>query len=180
VVAGQAYGGPDGPVAITWTQKNGLQVLNPPNLPGDVASSAHDLSQSKAIVGYSREAFGTSYAIPTAVLWSKKDAIQDLGVLSGKEASVAFGINNSKEVVGIAFNFVWVPSLYGYTWGSGRAFLWTQKTQMLDLNDLVVNLPQGVVLNFAVAINNKGQIVTEGFNGNTGKTVFSVLTPIAK
>ena len=52
------------------------------------------------------------------------------------------------------------------------AFLWTPSEGLQDLNNLVVNLPAGVHLNYAFAINNRGEIA-----GYTNNSVFK-LTPI--
>jgi probable HAF family extracellular repeat protein len=78
----------------------------------------------------------------------------DLGTLSGSGDSVAFGINNSGEVVGES------P-------GDTAPFLYTRGGGMVGLNTL---LPanSGWVLHTASAINNHGSIVGYGeFNGQT-------------
>jgi uncharacterized membrane protein len=173
-IVGQGYDDSNSPTAFKWTKKEGTQMLDPPYLPGDDQSGAYDVSGSgAAIVGYSHlETLWNKY---NAVLWSK-GTIEELGNLGGRTANVAYGVNNSKTVVGVSFDYVeespgtWIP-------GNGRAFVWNNNKQIMDLNDLVVDLPDGVELFVAVDVNNKGQIVVEGLN-STGKTVFAVLTPL--
>jgi probable HAF family extracellular repeat protein len=83
----------------------------------------------------------------------------DLGTLSGGTFSSAEGINNLGQIVG-----------YSYTtqFGGTHAFLWTDATGMLDLNDL---LPanSGWILGDATAIDDHGDITGWGVNpqGNT-------------
>ncbi len=60
----------------------------------------------------------------------------------------------------------------GHTSFNITAFLWTPTGGMQDLNNLVVNLPAGVHLNYAFAINKRGEIA-----GYTDIGVFK-LTPL--
>jgi probable HAF family extracellular repeat protein len=90
-----------------------------------------------------------------AVLKSPGKTWQDLGNL-GNNSSYAYDINDSGWVVGhTSFNFT--------------AFLWTPSEGMQDLNNLVVNLPVGVHLNYAFAINKRGEIA-----GYTSNSVFKL------
>jgi probable HAF family extracellular repeat protein len=99
-----------------------------------------------------------------AVLKSPGQGLQDLGILTGGPGgqSQAYDLNDSGWVVG------W-STYYDGT----RAFLWTPGGGMQDLNTLVVNLPPGVRLHEAHAINQRGEIA-----GYTLNTVFK-LTPIS-
>jgi probable HAF family extracellular repeat protein len=98
-----------------------------------------------------------------AVLKSPAQGLQDLGTLVGSEwQSQAFDLNDSGWVVG------W--SAY---YDGSRAFLWTPSGGMQDLNTLVVNLPPGVRLYEAHAINQRGEIA-----GYTANSVFK-LTPVS-
>ena len=83
-------------------------------------------------------------------------------MISPEWQSQAYDLNDSGWVVG------WSHSDDG-----SRAFLWTPSDGMLDLNTLVVNLPPGVKLHEAHAINQRGEIA-----GYTGNSVFK-LTPMS-
>ena len=83
-----------------------------------------------------------------ACLWNRHGDVVDLGTAGGLN-SEAFSINDHGQVVGI---FYPGTSLVEY-----RAFLWTGKHGMLDLNTLV-DLPDGVVLVQANSINDFGWI----------------------
>lgn len=116
---------------------------------GGSSSYAYGLNDSGEVVGYSNTTAGTQHAF----LYTG-GAMVDLGTLGGVE-SYAYGVNNSGEIVG---------SLYSP--GSSRAFLYSGGS-MIDLNSL---LPAGSdwSLNNAVAINDSGLILGDGFiNGET-------------
>jgi len=72
----------------------------------------------------------------------------DLGVLPGKDQSIALDVNDLDQVV-------------GYSSSGGtllRAFLW-QNGVLYDLNDLVITDLGGATIGAAIAINNDGWIV---------------------
>jgi probable HAF family extracellular repeat protein len=105
------------------------------------------ISNSGFIVG--RKIFGTNQ-YPTAYRYDLNSATPDfldLGHLPrpGHISSCAFSVNNAGHVVGHSSN-----------WNSdARAYIWDG--QMRDLNDLV-DLPAGLVLEYANDINDAGQI----------------------
>ena len=80
-------------------------------------------------------------------LWSKQSGIQDLGTIPGDVASVALGINDSGEVVGISFDPNFNP----------RAFV-RRNGVMIDLNSPT---PPGspLFLLTACSINSRGEIM---------------------
>ena len=170
-------------------------------MPGHVASMATGINNSRSIVGLSYDGSkdtaciwspsGASYTVAAslfgvadsralainnpgqavgyrrvsanlhALLKSPGQALQDLGNLGGNP-SIAWDINDSGWVVGLS------ETGHGTT-----AFLWTPTGGMQDLNTLVVNLPPGVWLCYAMAINKHGEIA-----GYTLNSVYK-LTPIA-
>ena len=140
------------PTACFWTYSNG-SFSAAASLFGVNNSKAFAINNSGQAVGWS-----ISAAAYHAVLKSPGQAMQDLGNL-GQNSSYAYDINDSGWVV-------------GHTSFDITAFLWTPSEGMQDLNNLVVNLPAGVHLNYAFAINNRGEIA-----GYTNNSVFK-LTPI--
>jgi len=140
------------PTACYWTYSNGSFSAAAP-LFGVNNSKAFAINNSGQAVGWS-----ISAAASHAVLKSPGKLMQDLGNL-GNISSYAYDINDSGWVVGHT-SFDWT------------AFLWTPDGGMQDLNNLVVNLPAGVHLNYAFAINKRGEIA-----GYTSNSVFK-LTPI--
>jgi probable HAF family extracellular repeat protein len=125
------------------------------------AASLFGVNNSKAFaINNSGQAVGWSISGGAyhAVLKSPGHPLQDLGNL-GHSFSYAYDINDSSWVV-------------GHTSFAITAFLWTPDEGMQNLNDLVVNLPPGIHLNYAFAINKRGEIA-----GYTNNSVFK-LTPI--
>jgi probable HAF family extracellular repeat protein len=113
---------------------------------------AYGINDSCQIVGTSY----TSEGIPYAFLWQNGEIIS-LGALDiSGGTSEAFAVNNNGQIVG----------------SSTHAFLWEDGI-MYNLNDLVVNLPSGWILNYARDINDLGQIVGWGPNSKA-----FLLTPI--
>jgi probable HAF family extracellular repeat protein len=141
------------PTACLWTYSGG-SFSAAASLFGVNNSKAFAINNSGQAVGWSVS--GGAYH---AVLKSPEQPLQDLGNL-GQNSSLAYDINDSGWVV-------------GHTSFDITAFLWTPDEGMQDLNNLVVNLPPGVHLNYAFAINNRGEIA-----GYTSNSVFK-LTPIA-
>ncbi len=127
---------------------------------------ANGLNDSNQIVGYSRTLVGTKHA----VLWIGSISMQDLGLLPGGVDSEAKAINNAGWVVGTASTDMT---------GSGEsAFLWTSGGKMQDLNKLTQNLPSGVKLMSANAINSRGQIVGQARDFTAGEARIYRLTPV--
>ena len=92
------------------------------------------------------------HAFRTAPNQPINSATDDLGTLGGL-VSVAFGINDSGQVVG------WSYATMDY--GDQHAFLYAGNGPMQDLNDFI-DPASGWILNYAFAINDVGQIVGAG------------------
>jgi probable HAF family extracellular repeat protein len=99
------------------------------------------LCASLLAVGFMRP---TGEAAPALAVVLVKE---DLGTLPGDTASVAYGINGSRHIVGHSFG----P-------GGNTAFIWTPPGPMIPLP-----APEGVSLYFASDINESGQVVGSGF-----------------
>jgi probable HAF family extracellular repeat protein len=83
-----------------------------------------------------------------AMSWTPATGTRNLGTLGG-QGSRARDVNNRGQLVGFAENKA----------GKPRAFIWTARQGMLDLNRFLRHAPHGLVLDDALAINDSGAIV---------------------
>ncbi|MBV9850648.1 MAG: hypothetical protein JO250_13325 [Armatimonadetes bacterium] len=101
-----------------------------------------------------------------AFLWDGGNTVRDLGTAGG-DRSEADGINDRGQIVGSAdIHYREVNGLDSVEWGGSRAVLW-QDGQAYNLNDLIPK-DAGWVLERAVAINNRGQVVGTGCHSRDG------------
>jgi probable HAF family extracellular repeat protein len=147
--------------ACFWSYSGGVWTAAA-SLFGVANSNALAINNLGQAVGY-KIISGQFYG----VLKSPGQPLQDLGGIIPGSWSIAYDINDSGWVVGSA-------SYYDGT----RAFLWTPAGSTQDLNNLVVNLPSGVRLMDAQAINKRGEIA--GYMTTTGGAENGIfkLTPI--
>jgi len=150
---------------FVWTRFKGMQPL--PFLSGDNSASANGINDRGQIVGGSGKGFSREFA----VLWDRHDGgdgenldgedfrVESLGALPGQGWSTAFAINDRGQVVG---------------WSGFRAFLWSRKEGIQDLNNLIPE-NSGWTLILPTAINARGQITGQG-NLN-GQSHAFLLTP---
>jgi probable HAF family extracellular repeat protein len=131
-------------------------------LVGHPNSAANAINDAGTIVGWS--SLG-SFGPYTAVQWSN-GTITSLGALPGLAESVADDINAHGVVVGSAFN----PT------GNRRAVRWSGGA-VVDLNNEIAP-NSGLILERALAINDNGAIVGEGWNAALGKQRAFLLLPI--
>lgn len=122
-------------------------------LSGHAAGEALAINGIGDSVGYSAKAAGAH----RATLWPSAGGVVDVGTLPGGDFSHAFSCNDAGEVVGAAG-----------THGSIRAFIWTRRGGMQDLNSLIPASP--FVLTQAVGINNAGMILATGHDATAGTT----------
>jgi probable HAF family extracellular repeat protein len=127
-------------------------------LPGGSSSAGFAINQAGQVTGYSAIRGGNVHAF----LYSN-GAMQDLGTLPGTDDSLGEGINQYGRVVGVAMTFP-----------NSRAFLYSNGI-MQDLNSLIPS-NSGWVLEFANAINDRGQITGSGTHA--GETHAFLLTPV--
>lgn len=109
-------------------------------LPGG-GGEAMDINNPGDIVGYSHVDPRVTSPIH-AFLWTRSDGTLDLGTLGGTTSS-AYGINDARQVVGMADT----------AGGQSHAFMWTAASGMVDLGTL------GGTFSRATAINNHGVVI---------------------
>lgn len=152
--AGQVVGvadAPSGPHAFLWVDGSGMKDLGV--LPGDSSSRANHISDHGDVVGASEGMEGVR-----AFLWTSSGGMQALPSLPSGAYSEAFGVNSLGQVVGQS----------GSSLGT-RAVLWSGGS-VVDLNNLVPDLPVGTILTGAFSINDQGQIIAFGVsNPNLNK-----------
>jgi probable HAF family extracellular repeat protein len=113
-------------------------------LPGGGSSAGYAINQDGQVTGYSTGPDGNAHAI----LYSH-GVMHDLGTLPGRTESFGDDINRFGQIVGF--------SRAGF---DSHAFLYSHGA-MQDLNDLI-SPTSGWILEFANAINDRGQITGTG------------------
>lgn len=152
--------------AYIWSSQSGMQGLG--HLPGGAVSAANALNSAGKVVGNC----DTGNYEPQAFLWVAGLGMSNLGTLPGDFSSTATGINDTDQIVGYSTGLV--SSQVSRT----HAVLWTAAEGIHDLNDLI-DPNSGCVLTEAMGINNRGQIVANGYSGNTAPLAY-LLTPVAQ
>ncbi|MDY0964565.1 PKD domain-containing protein [Massilia sp. CFBP9026] len=108
-----------------------------------------------------------------AMSWTRRSGMRELGTLGGR-TSVARGVNAKGQIVGFAEDKA----------GAMRAFVWTAGSGMLDLNWRLRRVPPTLVLEHAMAINERGEIVASSNAGlvllrpNDGRKAGPTVGPI--
>jgi probable HAF family extracellular repeat protein len=160
--SGMCGGGPGlGPIpvhAVLW-QNDSVTDLG--NLGGAVNNIAYAINKSGQIVGASDLAGDNT---GHAFLW-QKGVMTDLGTLAGDFSSAAFGVNDNGMVVGLSCDQD----------GNCRAFLWRNGV-MADLNALISS-DSSLYLVSANDLNDRGEIVGQAFNENTGEAPAFLAVP---
>lgn len=117
-------------------------------------SEARGINASGQVVGFAANA---SYQVHAFYTGAQGANLIQLGSFGG-QSSAAYGINDLGQAVGLA----------ELADGSSHAFVTDFNGQVLfDLNSLILNLPGGVVLTRAFAINNAGQILASDALGHS-------------
>jgi hypothetical protein len=119
------------------------------------------INQSGQVAGVGYD----SASKPYPVVWTTNGGVPTSAVIGS--SGYAYDMNNSGMVVGVLDTggpFV-------------GAFVYSSDFGMVDLNPRVVNLPAGVLLNMAHAVNNRGQIAGQTVVDHAGWHPF-LLTPV--
>ena len=163
-----------------WLNNRG-EVVGQSNLAGD--STFHPFLWKRGKLqdlGTLGGNFGTAFSISEAgdiVGWattagdqaihaflSKRGHMSDLGVIRGKLCSVAYAINSKQQIVG---------SSDDCAGGNPHAFFW-EDGSLVDLNTFV-SPNSGVVLAFALSVNEHGEIASLGLLPNGDQHAFELI-----
>jgi probable HAF family extracellular repeat protein len=138
--------------AFSWTPADGLVDLG--TLSGGHISLAIAANASGLIIGNSDTGIQSVYGSWHAVVWPPSGGIVDLGTFGGP-TSMATSANDAGEVVGTADV---APS-------EAHAFVWTERSGLVDLNDVTPDKPPGTVLREALEIHESGAIIVRSSTG---------------
>ena len=146
-----------------------LGVLGDSPFDGSRLSSAQAINDRGWVVGTSTAPAGGAF------LWTPETGMENLGHLHpGSDVSLSYGldINNHGTVIGESLG--WIDLGGEYEQVPPRAFVWSRRTGMLALDDLV---PAGWTISQVLAINDQGEILAAaGDLNNDPHTV--VLEPV--
>jgi len=141
-----------------WSAAAGWKDLRP--LPGGKNSEGIWVNKSAVVAGTSTSA---KYPNGVTVYWDAA-GIHPIGTLPGGDSSYPGFITDSGEILGTS-------TVAG---GDNRAFIWTKKKGMRDLNNLIPK-NSGWDLHHAASVNAAGQIV--GYGTINGEDHGFLLTP---
>jgi probable HAF family extracellular repeat protein len=127
-------------------------------LPGGNSSAGYAINRHGEITGYSAVPGGNFHAI-----LYRNGEMQDLGTLPGTSESSGNGINRFGQVVGDSFSF---PEFHAFLYSHGA----------MQALDSLIPPDSGWVLEFAQAINDRGEITGSGIHN--GENHAFLLTPI--
>lgn len=157
--------------AAVWTDIGlwqELGILGDAPLGGPRFSSAHAVNDRGWVVGTSSAPAGGAF------LWTPQTGMENLGHLhAGHDISLshASDINQHGTVIGESLG--WMLFAGEYEMVPPRAFVWTRRTGMMALDDLI---PAGWTISHAIAINDRGEILATAGHMNSAHTV--VLEPV--
>jgi probable HAF family extracellular repeat protein len=166
VIAGEVEG-----QAAVWTDIGVWQelgILGDSPFGGPRFSSANAVNDRGWVVGTSTAPAGGAF------LWTPRTGMENLGDLhSGYDVSLssASDINRHGTVIGESQGWIYFAGEYEQV--PPRAFVWTRRTGMMALDDL---LPAGWSVSHAIAINDHGEILATAAYLTSAYTV--VLEPV--
>jgi probable HAF family extracellular repeat protein len=161
-ICDQAVGRYTAAHAVLW-ENGGVTDLG--NLGALFWNTPTAINQQGDIVGFAGAPDDPDGNFLQAFIWTVEDGMQPLGFLPGDVHSEAYGINESRQVVGLSCDAD----------GNCRGFVW-ENGVMQDLNDL--KQPNfSATIETAKDINNKGEITGRALDPNTGVRTAYVAVP---
>ncbi len=143
-----------------FTLSGGSLTVMPNPYPTGFGIYPEGMNSSGEVVGLAVDANEQEHAF----VYTPADGTRDLGNLGG-DLAVAFGVNDLGTIVGGT----------ELSDGTGVAFIYTNAGGMVNLNTLApVN---GWTLDCACGINDNGQIIAQGYNGNDYQAFLLTPTP---
>ena len=166
VIAGDVEG-----QAALWTDIGiwqELGILGDSPFDGTRSSSAQAINDREWIVGTSTAPAGGAF------LWTPQTGMENLGHLhSGSDVSLSFASDINQHGTVIGGSLGWMLFAGQYEMVPPRAFVWTRRTGMMALDDLI---PAGWRVNQAIAINDHEEILASAESAGVAYTV--VLEPV--
>jgi probable HAF family extracellular repeat protein len=167
VIAGELQG-----QAAIWTDVGiwqELGVLGDSPFGGPRFSSAYAINDRGWVVGTSTAAAGGAF------LWTPRRGMENLGHLhQGHDIALSGASDINKHGTVIGESRGWILFAGTYEMVLPRAFVWTRRTGMLALDDLV---PAGWIVTHVISINDREEILaTASHLNNRSQTV--VLEPV--
>ncbi|MBA3963563.1 MAG: hypothetical protein H0X40_16915 [Chthoniobacterales bacterium] len=153
-ICDQAVGRYTAAHAVLW--QNG-QVTNLGNLGADYWNTPTAINQHGDVVGFAGVPGDVDGVILRAFIWTKENGLHALGSLPGHPHTEAYGINERRQVVGLACDPDFVDC---------RAFIW-ENGVMKDLNDFKPSTYTDR-LERARDINDAGEITGRAIDDSTG------------
>ena len=157
--------------AVMWTDVGVWQelgILGQSPL-GSMSSHASAINDRSWIVGYSTAPAGGAF------LWTPQTGMRNLGFLDfglDFHESFASDINKHGTVIGVSVGYYFFDGDYEMV--RPRAFVWTPRTGMLALDDLV---PAGWLVDNVIAINDHDEILASATHPDVGSHTV-VLEPV--
>ncbi|WP_414541617.1 PEP-CTERM sorting domain-containing protein [Nostoc sp. CCY0012] len=182
--------------AVLWNSNTGERI-SLGVLPGQERSSAHVINDAGLILGSSYN--HSENAGFFDIVWSQDTGMVEISTFIGADRVYGIDINNSNQILGYSWdsnggrNFVWSQSTgmirlpsnilarkfndVGQVIGScdGRPCLWSQRTGLVDIISLIDPSLNWELLSLT-GINNKGQIIGQGYTRNED-SYFDVVRP---
>jgi probable HAF family extracellular repeat protein len=166
VIAGDVQG-----QAAVWTDIGiwqELGILGDSPFGGPRFSSAHAVNDRGWVVGTSTAPTGGAF------LWTPQTGMENLGDLhTGHDISLSHAVDINQHGTVIGESLGWIFFAGDYEMVPPRSFVWTRRTGMMALDDLI---PAGWTISHVIAINDHEEILATAAHLNEAYTV--VLEPV--
>ncbi len=166
VIVGEVQG-----QAAVWTDIGiwqELGILGDSPFGGPLFSTAHAVNDRGWVVGTSTAPAGGAF------LWTAQTGMENLGHLHpGQDISLSHALDINRHGTVIGESLGWDLFAGEYEQVPPRSFVWTRRTGMMALDDLV---PAGWTISHVIAINDHGEILATAAHLNEAHTV--VLEPL--